>query len=96
MNHNFNNLTELTDYLKVNPVLSFIVGIFVLIATNGSNGVYSWALPQIVMQVGQCIAWAFVYCTGAITILGFLENKMGLKINWKFFKRKKKDGQDNS
>lgn len=84
---NQESVNSITAFLKVHPVFSFVIAIFA--ATSKISHIDTMQVPVIVMQVAQLIAWIFVYITGAISILGFIEKKMGIKINLRFFKRKK-------
>lgn len=88
MNHNL-DLSCVLAFIKMHPIFSFAAGILTMIASQSSN-IYSLQIPTIMMQVGQWIAWLFIYCTGAITILGFLEKTFGFKTKFNWFKRKKK------
>lgn len=88
MNHNL-DISCVTQFIKMHPVFTFIAGIVTMIASKNSS-IYDMQIPIIMMQVGQLIAWIFIYCTGAITILGFLEKTFGFKTKFKWFKRNKK------
>lgn len=76
-------------FIKMHPVVSFIAGFVMMIASKSAT-IYDLQVPIIMMQIGQLIAWIFIYCTGAITILGFLEKTFGFKTKFTWFKRKKK------
>lgn len=86
MNNDLSTTDTLAEFFKMHPFISFITCICVMSA-NLSESIYSLQLPIIIMQIGQLLAWGCVCITGAITIYGFLEKKLGLKI--KFFKKKK-------
>lgn len=87
MDMNHENINSFIAFLKVHPFFSFVIAIFA--ATSNIDGIYNIQIPQIIMQAGQLAAWGFVCVTGTITVLGFIEKKMGIKINLRFFKKKR-------
>lgn len=76
-------------FLKAHPVVSFVTG-FAMMLSASATSVYDMSIPTIFMQIGQWIAWLFIYCTGAVTIIGFLEKTFDFKLKFNFLKRKKK------
>lgn len=93
MSHSLNDLQNASDsLLKNNPVLGFVLCVFVAITTAiTSSDTSHWQFPVIIMQIGQWIAWFFAYAVGIITIIGFLERVFDFKLNLKkYFKRKPK------
>lgn len=86
-------LQQTTEALfKQHPILGFLFCIAgISTSTMLAADVAHWELPIIIMQIGQVIAWLFVYITGSITILNAIEKWFDIKIKLNFFKKNKKN-----
>lgn len=96
MNSTQQAILEILDAFKVHPVVSFVTVMSTMLLVQLTGNIYTWHIPDFIMQCGQWMAWIFVAITGAITLIGFIEKFFDIKINYKSVltwiksKRKKK------
>jgi len=94
MNSTHQQIIDTLDAFKLHPIVSFVTGIATMLIMSLTGDIYSWHIPDFLMQCGQVVAWTFVAITGLITLIGFLEKFFDMKINYKsilaWLKSKKK------
>jgi hypothetical protein len=83
MNSTQQQFIEVLDAFKVHPVITFVTGISTMVIMNLTGNIYTVHIPDILMQIGQGIAWTFVGISGMITLIGFLEKFFEIKITYK-------------
>lgn len=83
MNSTQQAILETLDAFKVHPVVSFVTGMSTMLLVQLTGDIYTWHIPDFIMQCGQWMAWIFVAITGLITFIGFIEKFFDIKINYK-------------
>ncbi len=76
---------EIASDLGVPPIITFIISVFVMLATQiipELDKAQQWHIPPIIMEISQLLAW---WCVGGTFVIAALNY---LKIN--VFKKKKK------